>query len=41
MTGLAPEVEGCMLRVPWKHTFEPPGGLGSTIQVPITFVRKQ
>ncbi len=37
-TGLSSEVEQCILRRAKGASFTPPGGSGSTLQVPITFV---
>ena len=39
-TGLPPEVEACMIDRVKKATFDAPRGLGSTLQVPITFIRQ-
>lgn len=37
--GLSPEVESCLLDVVRRARFAPPGGGGSTLNVPVTFRR--
>lgn len=36
--GLSPEVEACLVDVVKRAHFSPPGGGGSTLNIPITFV---
>jgi hypothetical protein len=36
--GLPPDVVSCILRKARSARFDPPGGTGSTLQLPITFV---
>ena len=40
-TGLSPEVEECMLAKVRRAVFEAPGGEGSTVQLPLTFIRQK
>jgi hypothetical protein len=40
-SGLSPAVEKCILDEARTATFAPPGGSGSTIQFPVTFVSQQ
>jgi hypothetical protein len=40
-SGLSPDVEACIMRKARNATFDAPGGSGSTVQVPVTFVRQQ
>lgn len=39
-TGMSPVVAACVARVLKQPQFEPPGGGGSTLNVPITFLQK-
>lgn len=39
-SGLSPEVEQCIIRKAKNATFDAPGGSGSTVQVPVTFVKQ-
>jgi hypothetical protein len=40
-SGLSPEVEQCIIKRARAATFDAPGGGGSTVQVPVTFVKQQ
>jgi len=40
-SGLSSDVESCIMRKARNATFDAPGGSGSTVQVPVTFVRQQ
>jgi hypothetical protein len=40
-SGLSSEVESCIMKKIKNAAFDPPGGSGSTIQVPITFVQQK
>jgi len=40
-SGLSSDVESCIIRKAKNATFDAPGGSGSTVQVPVTFVRQQ
>jgi len=40
-SGLSPEVEQCIIKRARGATFDAPGGSGSTVQVPVTFVKQQ
>jgi hypothetical protein len=40
-SGLSSSVEQCIIRKARNATFDAPGGSGSTVQVPVTFVRQQ
>jgi TonB family protein len=39
-SGLSPEVEACIMKRIKNANFDSPGGGGSTLQVPITFVQQ-
>jgi len=39
-SGLASDVEQCIIKRAKSGTFDAPGGSGSTIQVPVTFVKQ-
>ena len=39
-TGLSPTVASCIAGVVRRGTFSPPGGGGSTLQIPVTFVQQ-
>ncbi len=40
-SGLSPDVEACIMRKTRNASFDAPGGGGSTIQVPVTFVQQK
>jgi hypothetical protein len=40
-SGLSPDVEQCIIKKARNGTFDAPGGSGSTVQVPVTFVKQQ
>ena len=39
-SGLSPAVVGCLQGVVNRATFDPPGGSGSTVQIPVSFVQQ-
>ena len=39
-SGLSSEVEQCIIKRARNGSFDAPGGSGSTIQVPVTFVKQ-
>ena len=39
-SGLSPDVEQCIIRKAKNATVGAPGGSGSTVQVPVTFVKQ-
>ncbi|MFO0677630.1 MAG: AgmX/PglI C-terminal domain-containing protein [Polyangiaceae bacterium] len=39
-TGLSPKVAACITRAVKNANFDPPGGSGSTIQIPVSFVQQ-